>query len=136
MNQRHDNLLNKLFLKSSFSLLAPRKALQRITMTFDALLDNLGELQRLKQFILEERIIEINSMAHSTRSATVSISSSIELSLKTSDTTCSKISAISKDTGNSPSVVEAQIKSPNSKKRDLNAHQVMNNTRMIAKSNW
>ena len=101
--------------------------MQSITMTLDALHGNLDELRRLKKFIVEERTTDKSSVAHSTRSATISLSSPIELLPKTSDVSPLKRSAVAKATNNSPRVLEAQRELLEYTKRNLNVHQDQSN---------
>lgn len=88
-------------------------------MTLDALQGNLDELRSLKDLILEERTIESSSVSHSTRSATASLPSPVELPLRTPDSFCSSVHALVK----TPPKDEAELKSFKSKKRNLTAHQ-------------
>lgn len=90
--------------------------MNNIIMTFDALHGNLGELRRLKEFVLEERTIGTSRVANSTRSATVTLSSTMESSLKTSKAPSSKINLVAKALIDSPGMLGSQ------KKNLLNVH--------------
>jgi hypothetical protein len=103
-------------------LLAPRKALKNIIMTFDALHGNLGDLRRLEEFVLEERTIVTSSVANSTRSATEVLSSTMESSLKTSMAPSSKSYAVAKASIDSPGMLGSQKEKLESKERNLNVH--------------
>jgi hypothetical protein len=96
--------------------------LNDIIMTFDALHGNLGELRRLKEFVLEERTIVTTSVANSTRSATVILSPTRESSLKTSKATSSKKNVVAKASIDSPGMLGSQREKLKSKKRNLNVH--------------
>ena len=91
-------------------------------MTFDALHGNLGELRRLKEFVLEERTIGTSSVANSTRSANVTLSSTMESSLKTSKAPSSKINLSARGSIDSPGMLGSQKEKLESKKKKLNAH--------------
>ena len=91
-------------------------------MTFDALHGNLGELRRLKEFVLEERTIGTSSVANSTRSANVTLSSTMESSLKTSKAPSSKINLSARGSIDSPGMLGSQKEKLESKKKNLNAH--------------
>lgn len=85
-------------------------------MTFEALHGNLGELRRLKEFVLEERTIVTSSVANSTRSATM------ESSLKTSKAPSSNKNVVAKASIDSPGMLGSQKEKLESKKRNLNVH--------------
>ena len=87
-------------------------------MTFDALHGNLGELRRLKEFVLEERT---SSVANCTRSATVIPYSTTKSSLKTSKASLSK-NLVAKASIDSPGMLGSQKKKLESKKRNLTLH--------------
>ena len=89
-------------------------------MTLDALQGNLDELRNLKELVLEERTMESSGVSNSTRSATASLPSPVELPLRTPDTFCSSESTLIEAP---PELLEAQMKSFKSKKRNLTAHQ-------------
>lgn len=91
-------------------------------MTFEALHGNLGELRRLKEFVLEERTIVTSSVANSTRSATAIISSTMESSLKTSKAPSSNKNVVAKASIDSPGMLGSQKEKLVSKKRNLNVH--------------
>lgn len=91
-------------------------------MSFDALHGNLGELRRLKEFVLEERTIVTSSVANSTRSATVILSSTVESPPKTSKAHSSKKNVVAKTSIDSPGMLGSQKEKLESKKRNLNVH--------------
>jgi hypothetical protein len=96
--------------------------LKNIITTLDALHGNLVELRRLKEFVLEERTIVTSSVANSTRSATVILSSAMESSLKTSQANSSKKNVVAKDSIDSPGILGSQKEKFELKKRNLNVH--------------